>query len=194
MRTETQRLLLGCAASIFLAIPFGAQAQGTPVPIKPGLWESESSVTNTMAMPPELEARLAAMPPAQAAQVRAMMPGAAGGTPTVVTVKSCIASSMTLDSFLNRQQGSAMKCTFTNRVQTADGASFDTSCVSAQGTATGHTQLHLVDDDHATGSTHMTLDGASHGHTMHMTVDSTSSSKYLGADCGDVKPYTPAAK
>jgi hypothetical protein len=194
MRTETQSVLLGCAAAIFLAIPFSACAQGTPVPIKAGLWETESSITNTMALPPELEAKIAAMPPAQQAQMRAMMPGAAGGKPMVVTGKSCIASSMSLDGFLNQQQQrSQMKCTFTNRVQTSDGASFDTSCVSPQGTATGHTQIHLVDDDHVTGSTHITMDGSAQGHSMHMTVDSTTSSRFLGADCGDVKPYTPAA-
>lgn len=194
MRTEAKRALLVCVSSIFLPVPVGALAQGASIAIKPGLWESESSVTNTMSLPPEVEARMAAMPPAQQAQMRAMMPGGGGGKPMTVTSKMCIASGMNLDSFLNQQQGrSGMKCSFTNRVETADGASFDTSCTSAQGTGSGHTQIHVIDADHVTSSTHMTIDASSNGHSMHSTVDSTATTKYLGADCGDVKPFVPPA-
>jgi hypothetical protein len=194
MTTETRCLLLGCAASILLAIPSSALAQGVPISIKPGLWESQSTVTNTMTLPPEVQAKIASMPPAQQAQMRAMMPGGGGGKPMTVTSKSCIESQMTLDGFLNQQQQrSGMKCNFTNRVQTADGAAFDTSCTMAQGTGSGHTEIHVIDDGHVKSSTHMTIDNTSQGHPMHMTADSSSTTTYLGAECGDVKPYTPPA-
>jgi Protein of unknown function (DUF3617) len=186
-------LICGIAFAMFAA-PFSLYAQSAPIPVKPGLWESQISSTNQMALPPEVEARLAAMPAAQQAQVRSMMGGAGGGSsPVVTTTKSCVAGQTSMDSLLNQQQNRpGAKCTFTNRVQTADGASFDTSCTTAQGTATGHSTFHMTDDEHMSGTTHMTLDMSSNGKTMHSTIDSTYTMKYLGADCGDVKPNGPA--
>jgi hypothetical protein len=65
------------------------------------------------------------------------------------------------------------------------------SCVSAQGTASGHADFHMTDSEHVTGSVHLTADGATgDGGTMHMTIDNTVTSKYVGADCGTVKPGT----
>ncbi len=189
MRIERQELALICCMTLLCILPFSAHAQT----IKAGLWETQSTITNTMSLPPDVEARLAAMPVAQQAQVRSMMGGVGGGQPVSVTNKSCVAGKVTMDSLLSQQQKSAMKCTFTNRTQTADGASFDTSCTSPQGTATGHTQLHFVDDEHASGTTHMTMDMTSRGQTTHMTVDNTMSAKWLAADCGDVKPAAPPA-
>jgi hypothetical protein len=49
----------------------------------------------------------------------------------------------------------------------------------------------MSDSEHVTGTIHMTADmtGRSGG-TAHMTIDNTMTSKYLGADCGTVKPGT----
>jgi hypothetical protein len=187
-------LLIRCIAFAIFAAPFSLHAQSAPIPIKPGLWESQISSTNTMSLPPEVEAKIAAMPAAQQAQVRSMMGASSGGSaPVITTTKSCIAAQTTMDALLNQQQNRpGVKCTFTNRVQTADGASFDTSCTTQQGTATGHSTFHNTDDEHVTGTTHMTLDMASNGRTMHSTIDSTYATKYLGADCGDVKPGSAA--
>jgi hypothetical protein len=187
-------LLICCIAFAIVAAPFSLHAQSVPIPIKPGLWESQISSTNTMSLPPEVEAKIAAMPAAQQAQVRSMMGGSAGGSaPTSVTSKSCVAAQTSMDALLNQQQNrSGMKCTFTNRVQTADGASFDTSCTTPQGTANGHSTFHMTDDEHVNGTTHMTLDMTSNGRTMQATIDSTYTTKYLGADCGDVKPGSAA--
>ena len=53
-----------------------------------------------------------------------------------------------------------------------------------QGTATGHTEFHMANDEHWTSTTHITADMAG----RHVTMQSTITSKYLGAQCGDVKP------
>lgn len=183
-------LLVRCIAFTLIAAPLSLHAQSAPIPIKPGLWESQISSTSTMSLPPEVEAKIAAMPAAQQAQMRSMMGGSAGGSaPTSITSKSCVAAGTTMDALLNQQQNrTGVKCTFSNRVQTADGASFDTSCTTAQGTANGHSTFHMADDEHVTGTTHMTLNMAANGRTMQSTIDSTYTTKYLGADCGDVKP------
>ncbi len=187
-------LLICCITLGIIAASISLYGQSAPIPIKPGLWESQISSTNTMSLPPEVEAKIAAMPAAQQAQVRSMMGGSAGGSaPTSITSKSCFAPGTSMDALLNQQQNRpGMKCTFTNRVQTADGASFDTSCTTAQGTANGHSTFHHVDDEHVTGTTHMTLNMAANGRTMSSTIDSTSTMKYVGADCGDVKPGSAA--
>ena len=180
-----------CKCSLFvlvMAYTVGLQAQGGAIPIKPGLWQTQINGTNSMSLPADQEARIAALPAAQQAMIRSSM---GGGKPTTVTTKSCIAEQASMDTLLNQAQQKNMKCTFTNRVQTAAGASFDTSCTSPQGTASGHAEFHMSDSEHVTGTIHMTADmtGRSGG-TAHMTIDNTMTSKYLGADCGTVKPGT----
>jgi hypothetical protein len=101
-----------------------------------------------------------------------------------------------MDSLLNQAQqrssSGGMQCSFTNRVQTAQGASYDMSCTGTMGSAQGHTSYHLIDDEHFSSTTHMTITGKGQGHaqgqTMTMTRDMSTTGKYVGADCGDVKP------
>jgi hypothetical protein len=149
-----------------------------------------------MQLPPEVEAKIAAMPAAQQAQMRAMMPGGMGGaaTPVVTTKQVCIALQTTIDSMMNRaQQSPGMSCSISNKSQTASGVSFDIACTGATGSAKGHTDVRLSDDDHATSTSHITVTASSQGHTMNSTVDTTTNAKFVSADCGDVKPYTPPA-
>ena len=200
MNISKMQVRIGCiAVASLLAAAAGARAQGmASAPIKQGLWETTISSNMKMSLPPEVQARIAAMPPAQQAQMQAMMGGAAGGTPVASTNKSCIATQESMDTLLNQaQQKSGMKCTFTDRVQTADGASFDTSCTMPPqgnmqgGTAKGHSAFHMTDSEHVTGTTQMTVNMTAKGSTTTMSMNSTMTSTYLGADCGDVKPNTP---
>jgi hypothetical protein len=169
----------------------GARAQSSPM--KPGLWETQASSTSQMQMPPEVEAKIAAMPAAQQAQMRSMMGGmGGGGTPVSTTRQVCIAPQTTVDSMLNRaQQSQGMSCTVSNKTQTATGVSFDINCTGQTGSGKGHTDVRLVDDDHVSSTSHMTVTASSQGHTMNTTVDVTTTAKFVSADCGDVKPFTP---
>jgi hypothetical protein len=174
-------------------MPVIVRAQSTPV--KPGLWETQGSMTRTMQLPPDVEAKIAAMPAAQQAQMRAMMPG--GGAPATTTRQVCIAPGTTVDSMMSRaQQTPGMSCSVSNKTQTANGMSFDMECTGQMGSAKGHTDLHITDADHVSSTSHITMTGTSQGHTMNSTVDTTSTAKFVSADCGDVKPYAgpPAAK
>jgi hypothetical protein len=148
-----------------------------------------------MQMPPDVAAKIAAMPAAQQAMMQSMM-GGGGQPPTVTTRQVCIASQLSVDSMINQaQQSPGMQCSVTNRVQTADGASFDISCTGQTGSAKGHTDLQRIDDDHVSSKSHITVTGSAQGKTMNSTMDSTSTAKFVSADCGSVKPYVaPPAK
>jgi hypothetical protein len=168
-----------------------AQAQSTSAPIKQGLWQTQVTSSVQMTLPPELQAKIAAMPAAQQAQMQSMMGGSAA-KPTSSTVKSCVASTMTPTDLLNQaQQKAGMKCTFTNQQVTASAMSFDISCTTTQGTASGHAQFTMADSEHGSGTTHMTVTANANGRSMNMSMDGTSTYTYLGADCGDVKPNSP---
>ena len=188
-------LRLGYAGSIVLIVvsTVGAHAQTTSAPIKQGLWQTQMTMSMQMALPPDVEAKIAAMPAAQQAQMRSMM-GGPGAKPTTSTVKSCVASTMTPSDLLNQaQQKGGMSCKFTNQQVTASSVSFDISCTTTQGTASGHVQFTMADSEHGTGTTHMTVAMSANGHSMNATMDGTSTYTYLGADCGDVKPDSPVA-
>jgi hypothetical protein len=95
------------------------------------------------------------------------------------------------DLLSQAQQKAGAKCTFSNQQVTASGMSFDISCTTAQGTASGHAQFTMADSEHGAGTTHMTVAASANGHSMNATMDGTSTYTYLGADCGDVKPDSP---
>jgi hypothetical protein len=188
-------LRLGYAGSIVLIVvsTVGAHAQTTSAPIKQGLWQTQMTMSMQVTLPPDVEAKIAAMPAAQQAQMRSMM-GGPGAKPTTSTVKSCVASTMTPSDLLNQaQQKGGMTCKFTNQQVTASAISFDISCTTTQGTASGHAQFTMADSEHRTGTTHMTVAMSANGQSMNATMDGTSIYTYLGADCGDVKPDSPVA-
>jgi hypothetical protein len=184
---------LGHAGSIVLIVlsTVAAQGQSMSATIKQGLWQTQMTMSMQVTLPPDVEAKIAAMPAAQQAQMRSMM-GGSMAKPTTSTVKSCVASTMTPTDLLNQaQQKGGMTCKFTNQQVTASAVSFDMSCTTTQGTASGHAQFTMGDSDHGTGTTHMTVAMSANGHSMNATMDGTSIYTYLGADCGDVKPDAP---
>jgi hypothetical protein len=155
-------------------------------------------------LPPDAEARIAALPPAQQAQVRAAMAGAYGGggaaaaRPAGLTRQECLAPNTTLESLVNRAPVGGMQCSYSNLVQTAHAASFDLSCTGAMGKAQGRAEYKMLDDEHMSSTIHISLAGSaqtSNGQNMPMNMsrDISSTGKFLKADCGDVKPYTPPA-
>jgi hypothetical protein len=196
-----------CVAVVVVVSPIALCAQSGKLPVKPGLWEMQTSsgagggasAPTMPALPPEAEAKIAALPPAQQAQVRAAMAGAMGGgaaRQAPITTQACFAADTNMDNLLNQAQqrssGGGMQCSFTNRVQTAQGASYDMSCAGPMGSAQGHTSYHVIDDEHFTSTTHLTINGKAQGQTMTMSRDATTTAKYVGADCGDVKPVGSA--
>jgi hypothetical protein len=185
-----------------LVAPLALHAQGTPIPLKPGLWEIQANTGSpggaaaaptAPALPPEVEARIAAMPPAQQAQVRAAMAARGGGAPAArtaggIATQACLTPNTTLESLLSRSQQAGMQCSYSNKVQTATGASFDISCTGAIGNAQGHAVYKMPDDEHMSSTMHLSIAATMQGQPMNMTRDISSTGKFVKADCGDVKP------
>lgn len=183
------------AACLSLALAFTATAHAqsmSSAPIKAGLWETTVTTTSQMQLPPELQARIDAMTPQQQATMKANMPGLGAAPPNTFTSRSCAASQTTANNLIQQAQQKMQqdggKCTMSNQTQTATTISFDISCTMTQATATGHSTYTLVDGDHYTGTQHLTMQLSSARGSSNLVMDSTMSSHYVGADCGDVKP------
>ena len=183
------KLIALCISIVCAIAPAAAHAQSmTDAPIRPGLWETTITSNMQMHLPPEIQARLNAMTPQQQAMMKANMPaGMGGGAPMTNKTRSC-STGQSVNDLVNQAQEKGSQCKLTNQTQTASGMSFDISCTMQEGTATGHSSFTMADKDHVNGTTHMTANLNENGRPMSMTIDSTLSSHYLGADCGDVKP------
>lgn len=146
-----------------------AWAQSAP-PIKMGLWENTSTVT--MHLPTEAAANTN---------------GSGGGTampPRTVTMKSCYTAAEWTKAFAANQ---AKNCAITNKVITAKSMSMDITCAGAsQRNSVAHMDT-VFDSPEETHSTMRMAMAGQHGSGMSMDVKTEG--RYLGADCGDVKPF-----
>jgi hypothetical protein len=170
---------LGLLSALVLCCLAGAAAtaQDMPAnpPVKMGLWES-TIVSNIggLTIPPDVAARL-----------QAMGRPVPGGPHTTVT-QSCMTKDEWAKAF-EKMNNNENKCTYTNRTITAQKISFDMSCASARGSVfTGHFEMLIDDDEHSHGTAHMK--GTMGQNAQPMTIDTTLTSHYLAADCGEVKP------
>lgn len=156
-----------------------AEAQDLPAipPVKMGLWES--SITSTiggLTIPPDVAARLQAM--------GRPVPGA---TPHTTVTQSCMTKEEWAKS-IEKWNNNEAKCTYTNRNFTSQKFSFDMSCASEHGGVfTGHFEMLVDDDEHTHGTANMKSETTG-PNGQSMTINTTLSSHYLAADCGDVKP------
>jgi Protein of unknown function (DUF3617) len=156
-----------------------AKAQDLPAtpPVKMGLWES--SITTTIGgitIPPDVAARLEAM----GRQVP-------GSTPHTTITQSCMTQDEWTKSIERMNDSKETKCTYTNRSITSSKFSFDLSCASEHGGVfTGHFEMNVDNDEHTHGTAHMKGEMGPQGQPM--TIDTTLTSHYLSANCGDVKP------
>lgn len=174
-----------CAAGQVLAAGLG---------LKPGLWETritkqvvdgQDHTAQMAAMATKMEAAMANMPAEQRAQMQAMMKqhGAAmGGNGTF---KMCItAEQASRDRPVLDRDGRCQPADITrdgNRTVFTINCAADGTVTTGKGeaTASGDTITSLVD------ITTKKVGGETH--VMH----NESEMKFLGADCGDVKPLTP---
>jgi Protein of unknown function (DUF3617) len=186
------RLLI--AATALAAASGLAQAQK----IAPGLWEH----TITMKMQGgEMEAgmkrmqeQLASLPPEKRKQIEEMMarqgqggPGLAAGMSMMAgkptAVKVCITPEQAAREPFTSGQGN---CKQISNSQSGKTSKIKFSCTRDDGaTMTGDGEFTLISDKEHTGR--MVMDGVGRkGQPAHMEIDQAG--RWLGADCGDVKP------
>lgn len=178
-------------ASVMLC-PLGMLAQDIkPIDVKPGLWEN-TTVTQisglTMPNMPQLTPdQLAKMPPEARARLEGMMKGGAGA-PQTDTTKACITREQLNKPFFGQHDKS---CTTNLVSSTASTQHIHLECSRGNTKTAGDLNLDRVDSEHLKGDMLLktTGDSSTKGSVgQNMTIKMSYSSKWLGSDCGDVKP------
>jgi Protein of unknown function (DUF3617) len=174
----TPAFRLCCAFAALLLTPF-AQAQ-TP-PIKPGLWEVHSEgATGGQKSPPPSD-RLQNLPPAVRAQVEASMKqkGVAMGAGGLSRI--CF----TRESMDPARWGNAANCKTDYGSRTNASWKWHSVCSQPEMTIDGEAVFATPESYTVNTSTTMTLRGET------KTSQRAIRAKWLGADCGDLKPFDP---
>jgi hypothetical protein len=157
-----------------LALPLIATAGDfTPLGLKPGLWEMTMSTKMQLS-----EAMLANIPPDRRAQMEAMMSGGAGMAPTVV--KSCLTRD-SLSRALNLSADQKKTCQYNLVSSSATRQEVNIECTMKNGRSTGRMTFEVLSPESGKAIMQLSQDN---GTKMNITINS----RYLGADCGDVKP------
>jgi hypothetical protein len=163
------------AFTVLLAVTSVAQ----PINVKTGLWET-TATSQVSGMPPIPAEALARLTPDQRAKMEQAMGG--GGGPRTTTMKSCVTQEM-LDKALNFGDNKDQNCKRTLVSSSATKQEIHMECAHGQDKTTSDIHFEAVDRTTVKGT--MTMNSAAQGgRGMSMKVDF--SSKYLGADCGDV--------
>lgn len=163
----------------------------TPPPIKPGLWEitQDSQQLNGQAMPDvssQMAQAMKDMPPQMRKQMEAQMKsrgvqmGAGPGGKT--SVRTCLTKEM-LDQ--NRWQKNEANCKSDIVSRSGSTWKWKVTCPEASGDGT----TTFSSNEAYSTQMHMTMMQEGRQQTMDMKHQA----KWLGADCGTVKPVTPPA-
>jgi hypothetical protein len=167
-----------------------------PFDAKPGLWES----TTTLEIPgmPAMPAmqltpdQLAKIPEAQRAQVLAMMNGR-GGSPRTTTTKSCVTKESLNRAMAFANDNNQANCTRKVVSSSSDKIQLHMECQpdKTNMTMVGDMTVERLDAEHVKGSATFKNSGtgpANGNAPRTMESKMTFSTRWLSADCGDVKP------
>ncbi|MDP3761869.1 MAG: DUF3617 domain-containing protein [Ramlibacter sp.] len=179
--------LLAAALAAF-ATTAGAQA------LKPGLWEvthktnsGNSQMDQQMA---QMQKQMAAMPPAQRKQMEEMMakngtqmPAAAPGGG--MSMKMCMTREMAERSEIPAQQGD---CKTTHQSRSGNTMKMAFTCTNPPSSGEGQYTFTSPEAYSMKMAVSTTVQGKPHKMNME------GSGKWLGADCGSIKPIAPPKK
>jgi len=179
------RALPFCFAIGVACTAFAASAQN----LKPGLWEVQHKMKGNPEMERQLEEarkQIAAMPPEQRKQMEAMMAGRGiqmgmGGH----AVRMCLTKDMVERNEIPAQQGD---CRMTNQQRTGNTLKVNFTCTNPP--SSGESQMTFNSPESYTMRT--TATSSIEGRVEQMTVEGTG--KWLGADCGSLKPPAGAGR
>jgi len=197
--TAGRRLLL--AATLALLGTGAAQAQK----LRPGLWENNFTVKGGEAEAgmARMQQELARLPPEQRAQVEAMMaqrgvgvspggPGAPGGAGGMggagagMSMKFCLTPEQAAREEIPQREG---RCTQTSKERRGNTLRFKFAC-EGEPQVSGEGEYTLVSDKELNGNS--VVNTVRRGQPTRMEVQTRA--RWLGADCGDIKPVTEALR
>lgn len=169
-----------CCAAV---LPAAAQT------LKPGVWEMTNKMNNPQmdqAMA-EMQKQMAAMPPDQRKQMEEMMakqgvrmtPGAAGGG---MSVQVCMTKEMVERNDMPMQEG----CKVTQNSRSGNTTKMAFTCTNPPSSGEGT----FTSNGPESYSSKMTVRSQVQGKTETMTMEG--SGRWIKADCGNLKPITPA--
>ena len=149
-----------------------------PMDVKLGLWET--TLTNQMDISSMIPAdALASLTPDQRAKMEAAMQGR-GGPRTSVT-KHCVTRETVNEALSSAGNNREQNCTRTFVTSTSSKQAIHLECTMGTMKTSGDVQVEVINRENTKGSMVMTSQGGRGGNVkMEWTT------KWLGADCGDV--------
>jgi hypothetical protein len=146
----------------------------TPLNVKDGLWET-TTTTERSGMPAIPADKLAQMPPDVRARIQGM------SAPKTETKQSCLTKDEVSKFGMNQDKS----CKVTVVTSTGNKQEYKFDCDTPGNKSTGSMKIEAVDSTHVNSLIMINMAG-SNGRNMDMKV--TTSAKFLGSDCGSVKP------
>jgi len=176
MRRLSLAVMVG--AGFWCAAP--VMADEVKLNVRPGLWETTMTMA-TNGAPPIPEDQLARMSPEQRAKFEAMFKSAMERANQPHTAKSCLTEAQLRKGPAFGEDNPNCKRTVTSN----SGAQWEMEeeC-TGRAARTVHARFHAVNSELVTGQTDIVMTNGDRTTTSKGTMQS----KWLGADCGDVKP------
>ena len=188
MRMIAIRLASSSVLVLCLALVAVAAAGPLPVPpVKPGLWEARMSALDAEGheiASPEPAALSKLSPEARARMAEAMkarglsMPDANGAT------KVCLTKEM-FESGMWQQMAADAGCTTNYSALSGTTWKWHSSCTALKSESDGEAVFSSAESYRTKVTTTATVMGKTNTHTRIVQA------KWLGADCGDIKPFAP---
>lgn len=191
MRHDTIRLALSSVLAAGIAAGVTATLLAAPPlpPLKPGLWESKTTVLDANGketVPPEMEA-LAKMPPEMRAKMAEMMKANGAAMPDASGAMKVCMTKQLLESGQMQAVAEANGCTTTYSTQTASNWKWHSTCPQLKTESDGEAVFTSSDRWKTTLKSTVNMSGRTVVQTRIVE------SKWLSADCGDVKPLDLSA-
>lgn len=188
------RRLLPAAACLVALASASSPASAQALRMTPGLWEQTVSMKSGSgeleAKQAEAQARLAAMPPEQRAMVENMMKsrGVQMG-PKGTTLRICISKEM---SEREPTPPKESRCEHQQVARNGSSVTYKFTCEGRDGNppTTGEGTFQMTSSTSYTGTS--IVNTTVHGKPERM--ENTVTGKYLGSDCGDIKPVQVPAR
>jgi Protein of unknown function (DUF3617) len=179
-----------CTLILLILTPTAASLATTPLNVKPGLWETTVQQESS-GMPPIPQAALDKLPPEQRARLETMIQArAAGGPHTSSRVeRSCLTRAELEQPFMPDEN---KHCT--HRVVSSTGSKMEIEAQCAQDGAVKSAmsmRFEASSPEHVAGIITVTAESTTPGDGHTMTIKNHMDARWLGADCGDVKPVSP---
>jgi hypothetical protein len=150
-----------------------------PLNVKPGLWET-TTTHKTSGAPPVPPEALAKLTPEQRARFEERIRANSAGSTNTVTDKHCVTKQDLEKADFGQGKG---ECTYTIQTSTSTQAKGKYSCNVEGMMVNGAVDITAPDSEHIKGSSQGSLSGGSRT----MNVETTFTSKFLGASCGNIK-------